>query len=379
MAVFSADVLKAHSFKRDPLVPPRGVCRPAAKQKGNRLLGKAKSFFRLSFVFACVVAMPQVVHGSVGVWMQSPKPGQNPNTVQVYATAYSPSAVTGWIIYVDDAVAYRTNYSSDTLSHTLTLSNGRHLLYARAWDSEGGFGTSITEMIQVGPPPSSSTVLPTPPSNANVLYEIQNTTDGWQDCSLCAEGTNDTTNFWMAPFQHTPSLSGSSRELYADGLPWTNTLFIKTMPGTSSATHFLWDFWVFQDAVTVANIWSAEFDLWQLLGGKEFMMGSQCDFGDGYWDTWDAANDRWIENGVACPHWGANSWHHVQWYVERISPTQYRYDTLVMDGHGYGFNQVWAVNPTPWADAVGMQWQLDQSADGAPVHEWIDNVKLTSW
>jgi hypothetical protein len=75
----------------------------------------------------------------------------------------------------------------------------------------------------------------------------------------------------------------------------------------------------------------------------------------------------------------ANTWHHVQWYIERISSTQYRYDTLVVDGHGYGFNQVWAVNPTTWADAVGVQWQLDQGANGAPAHEWIDNVKLTSW
>jgi hypothetical protein len=56
------------------------------------------------------------------------------------------------------------------------------------------------------------------------------------------------------------------------------------------------------------------------------------DSGDGYWDTWDSANNRWIENGVTCPRWAANTWHHVQWYVERVGPTQYRYDTLVVDG-----------------------------------------------
>jgi hypothetical protein len=151
------------------------------------------------------------------------------------------------------------------------------------------------------------------------------------------------------------------------------------MGGTSSATHFLWDFWVYQDSTTAANVWSSEFDLWQTLGGKEFMIGSQCDFGDGYWDTWDSANNRWIENGVACPRWAANTWHHVQWYVERVSSTQYRYDTLVVDGHGYGFNQTWKVNPITWPDAVGIQYQLDQGANGDPVHEWIDNVKLTTW
>lgn len=377
MSRFSACIVETR-FRRDLHVGVRKVCRAAGQRMGDRLLAPAKSSLLLCFVFLCAMAMPRSAHASVGVWLQSPKPGPNPTAINVVATAYSASAITGWIIYVDDAIAFQTNASSDTLSHTINLANGRHILYARAWNSET-YGTSMTLMIQVGPPPSSSSVLPTPPSNATVLSEIQNTSEGWTDCSLCAEGTNDTTNFWMAPYQHTPSMSGSSREFYADGLPWTNTLFIKTMPGTSSATHFLWDFWVYHDTASIANIWSSEFDLWQLLGGKEFMMGSQCDFGDGYWDTWDSANNRWIENGVACPRWAPNTWHHIQWYVERVSPTQYRYDTLVVDGHGYGFNQVWAVNPTTWPDAVGMQWQLDQSANGDPIHEWVDNVKLTTW
>ncbi len=378
MAVFSADVLKAHGFRRDLRTRFRGVFQSAAQQEGNPPLSVARFFLLLSFVFACVAAMPQAAHGSVGVWLQSPKPGTNPNTFKVYATGSSSSAITGWAIYVDDAVAYRTSYSSDTLSHTLTVANGRHLLYVRAWNTKG-YGTSAVLMIQVGPPPSSSTTLPTPPSSAKVLTEIQNTSSGWKMCSICAEGTNDTANYWMAPYQHTPSVSGSSRELYADGGPWTNVLFIKTMPETSSATHFLWDFWVYHNSTSAANIWSSEFDLWQTLGGKEFMMGSQCAFGNGVWDTWDSANNRWIENGVPCPRWAPNTWHHIQWYIERINSTQYRYDTLVVDGHGYGFNQVWTVNPINWPNAIGVQWQIDQSSNGDPIHQWIDKVKLTTW
>jgi hypothetical protein len=378
MSLLSAGVLKRIVRRRN--LPTGARCqRPSTVHENkNRLLAPVKSFLLIPFVSLCASVVPLAAQGEVGVWMQSPKPGLNPNTVQVVATAYSASAVTGWIIYVDDAIAFQSNYSTDTLSHTLTLSNGKHLIYARAWTYDG-FGTSDTEMIQVGPQPAISAALPTPPPNATVLSQIQDTSDGWKDCSLCAAGTNDTTNYWMAPFQSSPSMTGSSRELYADGLPWTNVLFIKTMPGTSSASHFLWDFWVYHDPTSAANIWSSEFDLWQTLGGREFMMGSQCDFGDGYWDTWDSANDRWIENGVPCPRWAPNTWHHIQWYVERIGPAQYRYDTLVVDGRTYGFNQVWAVNPTTWGDAVGIQWQLDQSADGDPIHQWIDNVKLTLW
>ena len=80
------------------------------------------------------------------------------------------------------------------------------------------------------------------------------------------------------------------------------------------------------------------------------MIGSQCDFGDGYWSTWDSAGNRWILNGIACPSWAPNTWHHIQWYVERVSPTQYRYDTLVVDGHHYGLNQTWTINYTSWPD-----------------------------
>jgi len=331
-------------------------------------------------VLVCLVALPRVAHGQItGVWLKSPNPGQNPNHVQVNAIAYGPSAVTGWIIYLDDLIVYQTNVVTSTISQEINLTDGHHLLYARAWDAHGNYVTSGTLLIQVGTPPPSSTVLPTPPENAEVLQEMQNTTADWKICSDCAHGTSSTTNYWMAPFQTSPSMSGSSRELFAGGPAWTNVLFIKTMPGTSTASHFLWDFWVYQDPTTAAHIWSSEFDLWQVLGGREFMIGSQCDFGDGYWSTWDSAGNRWILNGIACPRWAPNTWHHIQWYVERVSPTQYRYDTLVVDGHPYGLNQTWTINSTSWQDMICIQYQLDQDSTGTPVHEWVDNVQLTMW
>jgi hypothetical protein len=63
----------------------------------------------------------------------------------------------------------------------------------------------------------------------------------------------------------------------------------------------------------------------------------------------------------------------------RVTATQYRYDTLVVDGTGYGLNQAWTSNPITWPDAVGVQWQLDQGATGGPLYEWTDNVTLTMW
>lgn len=233
--------------------------------------------------------------------------------------------------------------------------------------------------MPVSAPAHSSSALPTPPGNAVVLDQIQGTSDGWKACSICAYGTNSTDNFWMAPLQTSPSMTGNSRQLYVGGPQWTNALFIKTLPARNSATHFIWDFWVYFDDASAANIWSAEFDFWQSVGGKEFMIGSQCDFGDRHWDTWDSKNNIWITTSIPCHRWSGSTWHHVQWYVERLGTEAYRYNTLVVDGQAIAVNQTYQPNPSSWADAMGVQWQLDQSISGHDLHEWIDNVKLIAW
>ena len=313
-----------------------------------------------------------------GVWLLSPSPGENPSHVQVNAAAYSSSPITKWTVCLDDQAVYQTHSSASAISQGIDMSDGQHLLYARVADAQGDSNRSEVALIQVGPPPPSSTVLPAPPANAQVLKEMQNDTPNWSICSLCAQGTNTSGNYTMTPDQSQPSLSGSSLEMYADGPSWTNVLFTDTMLGTSSNSHFLWDFWVYHDPAAEAHFWTSEFDLWQVLGGKEFMIGSQCDFGDGYWSTWDSQGDRWVLNGIPCPHW-APGWHHIQWYEERISPTQYRYDTLVFDGKPYGLNQTWNINDTTWPDMIGIQFQLDQDTSGTPLREWVDNVNLTMW
>ncbi len=294
------------------------------------------------------------------------------------ATAYTTAAITQWTVCLDGQAAYQANDTASSISQKIDMSAGQHLLWASVSDAAGDANRSEIRLIQVGTPPPSSTVLPTPPANAQVLTEMQNDKAQWGICSLCAAGTTDTSNYWMAFFQSQPSLSGSSLEMYADGPQWSNVLFMDIMLGTNSNSHFLWDFSVYHDSAAEAHFWSSEFDFWQVLGGKEFMIGSQCDFGDGYWSTWDSQDGSWILNGIPCSHW-TPGWHHIQWYVERISSTQYRYDTLVVDGQGYGLNQTWNVNDTTWQDMTGIQFQLDEDTSATPLHEWVDNVTLTEW
>ncbi|MGH9605226.1 MAG: hypothetical protein ACRD3N_05940, partial [Terracidiphilus sp.] len=217
-----------------------------------------------------------------GVYMQSPSPGENPGNVTVNATAYGPGTVAQWSICLDGQPAYQTKNAGSSISHAIVIPTGQHLLFAGASDAQGDYNRSEIALITVGTPPASSTVLPTPPADAQVLKEMQNDTDNWSICSLCANGTHNTANYWMAPDQSKPSLSGSSLEMYADGPSWTNVLFQDIMSGASSHTHFLWDFWVYHDPAVEAQFWSSELDFYVVLSGNEFMAGSQCDFGDGY-------------------------------------------------------------------------------------------------
>ena len=323
----------------------------------------------------------------IQVTLQSPTTA-TANPVAVKATASSAKGVSGWAVYADDQPVYQANAASTSLATQVNLSAGAHVLYVRAWDPTGANGTSASQTVNVsgsGAPAASeaanatpASALPQPPANATVFDNLQNSTDGWSSCSLCAQGTHDTSNYWMAPFTTQPSRSGSSRELFIGGPAWSNALFTRTFPGNQNASRFLWDFWVYQDSTTAAHIWTSEFDLFQAIGGHEFMIGSQCNFGNGVWDVWNSVANRWEGTSIPCPRWAANVWHHIQWYMER-NGNQYRYATLVVDGKPISVNKSYDAIPMDWRDVVGVQWQLDQDSTGLALHQWIDNVRLTIW
>ena len=318
-------------------------------------------------------------NGSIsGIWLQDPAPGQNPANVTVNATAYASVAITQWTVCLDGQAVYQANNPATSISQAITIANGQHLLWASIMDAKGDSDRSEIRAIQVGTPPIGTGTIPTPPANATVLTQMQNDKANWSICSDCAAGTNDTSNYTMTFDQSQPSMSGSSMEMFTGGPPWSNVLFKDIMLGTTHNTHFLWDFWIYHDPAVENQFWSSELDFYVVLNGQEFMAGTQCDFGDGYWATWDSNGNRWLLNGIACPHW-TPGWHHVQEYDEVLNGTQYRYDTLVLDGTGYALNQTWNTNPTGWPDQVGLQFQLDEDPSGTPLHEWVDKVTLTMW
>jgi hypothetical protein len=318
--------------------------------------------------------------GDITVNVLSPRNGSSVGSpVSFSASASSPNGIAGWVIYVDNQNAYQVNNYSNSLSASVSIGGGSHSVYIRAWDKVSGYGTSPTFSMNVGGTSSSSGgALPTPPSTAKVFSNLDQSISNWSDCSNCAGGAF-TSNYWKAFWQSSPSMDGASLEFFNGGGAWADVLWIKKLGNQNQATNFLWDFYVYFDSTTAANLWSAEYDLWQSVGGYEFMIGTQCVFGTGEWDTWDQANGHWVKTSVPCKRMSAGNWHHIQMYLQRLSGNRYKYVTLVVDGQPYTLNQTYSAGWSGWGDDFGVQWQLDLNSNGTDAHEWIDKVKLSLW
>ena len=352
---------------------------------------------------------------AIQVTLDSPRIGGASNPLTIKATATGADGFSGWIVYVDDNVADRADNHQNTLSTSVTLDAGSHKVYVRAWDQTSvNFGTSTTLQVDVNgaqamvspaaptstktappatsasapavapvpapppPPPAPKGPLPEVPGNAKIWDGIQKS-DGWESCSSCAGGQSSTGDYWTAGWRESPSMSGNSREFFLGGPAWDAALWIKKLGQNNWASHFLWDFWVRFDDTSAANVWTAEYDLWQSINGQEFMIGTHCNFGENHWDIWDSKNWRWAPTDIPCPRFAPNDWHHIQWYFERWGSYQYHYGIMIVDGKVFNLDRTFGSNGTDWSDGLGVQWQLDKNGSDAPLHEWVDNVKLSIW
>ncbi len=298
------------------------------------------------------------------------------------ASATSHYEIVGWHVYLDGNNVY-TGGQTNSINTSINASAGSHQLVTRAWDSTGAYG-DVWETITVstnggGGGGGGGNGLPTPPPGAIVFNSIQNRSN-WSIChqASCSGGSGEGTD-WMAQFQRTPSRSGSSTEFYNDGV-WGNTLWTQKLGANNNVRNFLWDFWFYVDSNSETYGQALEFDAFQFISGYNYMIGSQCDYGRGYWDTWNESTGHWIQTSISCPKFSPNTWHHIQWYMTtNPGAHQYTYHVLVVDGHSYTVNYTGTAKYLAWSNNLGVQWQLDDNAQGGGYAEWIDNATLTIW
>lgn len=300
--------------------------------------------------------------------------------IHLHATASGTYAVTGWQVYLDSNSVY-TGPASATIDTNINASKGTHQLVVRAWDTTGAYASQTLQATVSGavtPPPASA--LPTPPSSAKVFSNIDQNTSGWANChdAGCAGGSGGGT-YWQAFNQGSPSLDGRSMELYQDGV-WSNALWYYKVGGDDAATNFLWDFNVQLDAASVNAAQALEYDAFQFVAGYNYMIGTECNYAAGVWDTWNEASGQWLHTTIPCKKFAAGTWHHIQWYMTtNHSNHTYTYKTLVVDGVVYNLNQTQPAKYLAWGSNLGVQWQLDVNASGTGYHEWVDKASLTIW
>lgn len=292
----------------------------------------------------------------------------------VVASASSQHEIVGWHIYLDGNDVF-TAGKTNSISASINASEGKHQVVTRAWDSTGAYG-SVYENVTVS---GSGSGLPTPPSDAIWFYSIQNRSN-WSTChtSACSGGSGEGT-YWMAQFQGSPSRDGSSTEFYNSGV-WGNSLWTQKLGANNNVRNFLWDFWFYVDDNSEQYGQALEFDAFQFIDGYNYMIGSQCDYGRGYWDTWNEAAGHWIQTSISCPKFSPNTWHHIQWYMTtNPGAHQYTYHVLVVDGNSHQVNYTGNAKNLNWGNNLGVQWQLDDNAKGGGYHEWIDQATLAIW
>jgi hypothetical protein len=222
--------------------------------------------------------------------------------------------------------------------------------------------------------------LATPTPSARVSSNINQSTIGWFSCdaAACAGGSGEGT-FWQAFDQSSPSLDGLSAELFQDG-SWSNALWSYKLGADDAATNFLWDFYMQVDGASISAAQALEYDVFQFIGGYNYMIGTECNYAVGVWDTWNEAAGSWLHTAIPCQKFAVGSWHHIQWYMTTNHANHtYTYVTLVVDGVEYNLNQTQPAKYLAWPDNTGVQWQLDVNASGTGYHEWIDEATFTVW
>ncbi len=338
------------------------------------------------FLLVLIPFLATTCLASVNVNLASPAAGSTvgaPFTLQASASSSYP--ITGWRAYLDGAQVLSAG-STGSVSGSINAGTGTHQLVVRAWDSSGAYGDRyITINVGTSTGSGSGTAptngsLPTPPSNAKVFNNIDQMNSSWGACGdpACAGGSGSG-SFWQAFFQTSPSMDGASMQLYRSGV-WGNALWYKKLGAINSATRFLWDFYFMVDDASLRSGQALEFDAFQFVGGFNYMIGTQCNYGSGTWDTWNEATGHWLHTSIPCPKFSPNTWHHVQWYMTtNHSNHTYTYVTLVVDGKSYTLNQTQPAKYLAWGDNLGAQWQLDVNATGGGYRMWVDKAKLTVW
>jgi hypothetical protein len=369
----------------------------------------------LLLIFAlCICSVG--AHATVNtVSVQSPKLSTSTTInvttpVHFAATAESDLEVTGYVVYVDHINVYR-NFSPSLDAWVILPPGGTHSVYITAWDSTGSHLSTATYSINV-----TGAAPPTPPNIATRTANIDNpaisfwTVDNNNGVGgQCNHGSIGTFDQGSDPnTMNSPDFDGNGQHFMVKSrCTYDDSLFYwkDHQNPQSDHTNFLWDFWFYIPTTTRSNtVQALEFDFFQAVplsdGVHEFMFGSQCNYATNQWQIWLPHNGRltWVNAGLSPCQFSTGTWHHATYFLQRVTTSGYqqiprqfdptsdtntgvRFGTLTIDGlTSYLGGLAYSTIPHPeWGATIGLQHQLDSSASGVTIEEYVDEESVATW
>ncbi len=219
-------------------------------------------------------------------------------------------------------------------------------------------------------------------------------THGWGDCGNCAGGNPSSVGF---AFGQSPTLDGNgSIKFDVTGGHYSNGLFWYKVGSQDSESNFLWDFYFYLSSDTFSDGQAIELDLFQSIGGKKYMFGTQCNYATGVWQAWNDVSGSWVNaipntatdqsptgTAIPCSTFSTGTWHHLQYFRQRTYGGWLQYGNATLDGVTTQWNiTAPPANSTTWADVLGIQHQLDTNGSfsgSVTLTEWADKDDLTAW
>lgn len=181
----------------------------------------------------------------------------------------------------------------------------------------------------------------------------------------------------MESNQANPSLSGSSSKFDIAGpTPYSNALWWRELGPDSKPTHFTYDLYFYLEDPTAPE--ALEFDVNHTVNGTRYVFGTECSYRHtGYWDVWDAKDNRWDTTSVACPVVSAKTWHHLVWQFEQVN-NKMHYISVTLDDQTMPVDKYY--DPQQYGnEGISIAFQMDGDYRQTPYSVWLDNVNLVSW
>jgi len=343
----------------------------------------------------------------------SPATGQSFNNglIRVAAWAEHANPISAWAVYIDGSKVFSSLKGAPQVKQYFPVPVGMHKVTVRVWDVNETMTSFTATGVSVVKDPMNIVAFVNAPTNAITFSNMDRQgalswknpkTGGVASCrggdlvciAVAPIAVMNPVRFVANPSPPPVSSDGMSAliETLPGTEPYGNALYgVNSFDNDPSRGNFIWDMWVMP---TSTNVQVYEIDLASTVGGKTFLMGTQCNVAAGYWDFWDDAPQtathpqppHWVHvtpkpgnNDLLCNP-TPNQWMHLRFHLVR-GDTTYQFVAVEVNGVNHSLNELPPFQPRDlgWGDGTGVQFQLDSNLSATPFKFYIDRLDLTKW